>query len=87
MLYYQVVISSDEHTNIPNNIIITTGLTNVFLDLRSNTFYTITVIAVNKAGIGMSLSITVNTAEEHKSVSTGSDSMTNLQSLRGTKSI
>ena len=62
VLYYQVVISSDEHVNIPNDIVNATCLAVTFLDLRSNTTYTITVAAVNKAGIGMGDSITVKTA-------------------------
>ncbi|XP_065914777.1 low-density lipoprotein receptor-related protein 5-like isoform X2 [Dysidea avara] len=62
VLYYQVVISSDEHVNIPNNIVNATCLAVTFLGLRSNTTYTITVAAVNKAGIGMGDSITVKTA-------------------------
>jgi len=64
VLYYQVAISSDEHTDLKNNIVTTAGLTNTFLDLRSNTTYTITVAAVNRAGKAMNVSITVQTAAE-----------------------
>ena len=64
VLYYQVVISSDEHVNITNNAVNTTSLTTTFLDLRSNTTYAITVAAVNRAGVRMHVSITVNTAAD-----------------------
>ena len=67
VLYYQVVISSDEHVNIANNIVSTIGLTATFLNLRNNTFYTITVTAVNKAGSGRTFSVSVNTATRSQS--------------------
>ena len=62
VFYYQVVISSDDHTNIPDNIVNTTCLTTTFLDLRSNTTYAITVTAVNRAGSGIGVSIPVSTS-------------------------
>ena len=61
VLYYQVVISSDEHDDLPNVTINVTCLTTTFLDLRGNTTYTITVTTANRAGCA---SITVNTAED-----------------------
>ena len=67
VLYYQVVISSDEHANIPNNIVNSTCLTTTFLDLWSNTAYTITVTAVNRAGSGIVARITVVTARVSQS--------------------
>ena len=67
VLYYQVVISSDEHTDIPNNIVNTTGLTTPFLDLRDSTVYTITVTGVNRAGSGRTVSITAYTATRSQS--------------------
>ena len=67
VLYYQVVISSDEHVNIPNDIVNVTCLTTTFLGLRSNTTYAITVAAVNRAGRGIVARITVMTARESQS--------------------
>ena len=64
VLYYKVVISSDEHVNIPNDIVNVTCLTATFLGLRSNTTYTITVAAINKAAVGMGVSVIVNTAAD-----------------------
>ena len=67
VLYYQVVISSDEHVNILNDVVNVTCLTATFLGLRSNTTYTITVAAVNQAGSGIMTQITVITARESQS--------------------
>ena len=53
VLYYTVMISSDEHCTIPNDIINLTGLNTTFSNLRSDTNYNITVTAVNEAGAGM----------------------------------
>ena len=64
VLYYRVAISSDEHTNIPNNIVNTTCLTTTFLDLKSNTTYVITVNAFNRAGSGIGVSVTVSTSAD-----------------------
>ena len=67
VLYYQVVISSDEHTDIPTDFVNTTGLTTTFLNLRNSTFYTITVTDVNRAGSGRTVSITTYTATSSQS--------------------
>ena len=67
VLYYQVVISSDGYVNITNNVVNTTSLTATFLDLRSSKLYTITVTAVNKAGSGRTVSVSVNTATRSQS--------------------
>ena len=61
VLYYQAVISSDEHDDIPNDAINITCSTATFLDLRGNTTYKITVTTANRAGHAF---ITVNTATE-----------------------
>ena len=61
VLYYQAVISSDEHDDIPNDAINVTCLTATFLYLRGNTTYKITVTTANRAGCA---SITVNTAAD-----------------------
>ena len=62
VLHYQVVISSDEHCNIVNDSIRATNLSATFSSLKSNTSYTITVSAVNRARIGMLEMINVTTA-------------------------
>jgi len=72
VLYYQVGITSDEHTDLKNNTVATAGLSTTFLDLKSNTRYTITVAAVNRAGTAINANIVVQTAAEK--VSTGSNS-------------
>ena len=61
VLYYQVRISSDEHDDIPNDVVNVACLTTTFLDLRRNTTYNITVTIVNKTGCA---SITVKTAPD-----------------------
>ena len=61
VLYYQAVISSDEHDDIPNDAINITCSAATFLDLRGNTTYNITVTTANRAGHAF---ITVNTATE-----------------------
>ena len=62
VLHYQVVISSDEYCNIMNDSIRATSLSETFSNLKSNTSYTITVSAVNRAGIGMLEMINITTA-------------------------
>ena len=57
VLYYTVMISSDEHSNITNDIVNVTGLNATFSNLRNNTNYNITVTAVNRAGAGMTTSV------------------------------
>jgi len=56
------MLSSEEHPNIPNNTVNATCSTTIFLELRSNTTYNITVTAVNKVGCGIGISITVRTS-------------------------
>ena len=60
VLYYIVVISSDEHSNIISDIVnITVSTADVtmftvtFSNLRNDTNHNITIIAVNRAGAGM----------------------------------
>ena len=53
VLYYTVMISSDEHCNIMNDIVNVTGLNATFSNLRRDTNYNITVTAVNRAGAGL----------------------------------
>ena len=60
VLYYIVMISSDEHSNIMNNTVIVTVSTAdvtmfnaTFSNLRNDTNYNITINAVNRAGAGM----------------------------------
>jgi len=62
VLYYQVVISSNEHCEIMNNTIRTTNLSATFSALRSNTTYTIAVSAVNRARLGSSEMVNITTA-------------------------
>ena len=79
VLYYKVVILSDEHTEINSNIVNTTGLTFTFLDLRNFTTYTIMVAAVNRAGIGENVSSTVRTAAAEEALVAGPGSNTQTQ--------
>ena len=79
VLYYRVVILSDEHTEINSNIVNTTGLTVTFLDLRNYTTYTIMVAAVNKAGIGENVSSSVRTAAAEEALVAGPGSNTQTQ--------
>ena len=53
VLYYIVVISSDEHFNITNDIVNVTMSNATFSNLRNDTNYNITVTAINRAGAGM----------------------------------
>ena len=60
VLYYIVMISSDEHSNIMKDTVIvtvSTGDVTVFnatlANLRNDTKYNITITAVNRAGTGM----------------------------------
>ena len=60
VLYYIVMISSDEHSNIMNDTVIVTVSTDditmfntTFSNLRNDTNYNITITAVNRAGAGM----------------------------------
>ena len=62
VLYYQVVISSNEHCEIMNNTIRATNLSATFSALRSNTTYTIAVSAVNRARLGSSEMVNITTA-------------------------
>ena len=55
VLYYIVVISSHEHFNITVNV---TLFNATFSNLRNDTNYNITVIAVNRAGAGMTNAVT-----------------------------
>ena len=57
VLYYTVMISSDEHSNITDDIVNVTGLNATFSNLKSDTNYNITVTAVNRAGAGMTTSV------------------------------
>ena len=57
VLYYIVMISSDEHSNIMNDIVNVTVLTATFSNLRNDTNYNITVTAVNRAGAGMTTTV------------------------------
>lgn len=57
VLYYIVMISSDEHSNITNDIVNVTVLTATFSNLRNDTNYNITVTAVNRAGAGMATTV------------------------------
>ena len=55
VLYYQVVISSDEHVNIPNSVVDVTDLNKlsaVFTGLMNNTLYNISVTPYNRIGGG-----------------------------------
>ena len=58
VLYYIVMISSDEHFNITNDIINVTVFNATFSNLRNDTNYNITVTAINRAGAGMTNAVT-----------------------------
>ena len=62
VLYYIVVISSDEYSNIiyltVNVTVSTATYTHTFSNLRNDTNYNITVTAVNRAGAGMTTELT-----------------------------
>ena len=60
VLFYIVMISSDEHSNIMNDTVIVTVSTAdvtmfnaTFSNLRNDTNYNITINAINRAGAGM----------------------------------
>ena len=57
VLYYIVMISSDEHSNIMNDIVNVTVLTATFSNLRNDTNYNITVTAVNRVGAGVTTTV------------------------------
>lgn len=62
VLYYIVVISSDEYSNIiyltVNVTVSTATYTHTFSNLRNDTNHNITVTAVNRAGAGMTTELT-----------------------------
>ena len=77
VLYYIVMISSDEHSNIMNDIVnVTSPLTATFSNLRNNTTYDVTVTAYNRVGAGMttteSLRILLPEPTQRRSNNTGS---------------
>ena len=54
VLYYTVMISSDEHSSIMNDIVnVTSPLTATFSNLRNYTMYDVTVTAYNRVDAGM----------------------------------
>ena len=58
VLYYQVVISSDEHVDISNSIVNVTDLNKlsaVFTGLMNNTVYNVSVTPYNRIGGGLSV--------------------------------
>ena len=58
VLYYIVMISSDEHSNIMNDTVNVTDLTVTFYNLRNDTNYDVTVTAYNRVGAGMNTTVT-----------------------------
>ena len=77
VLYYIVMISSDEHSNIMNDIVnVTLPLTATFSNLRNDTTYDVTVTAYNRVGAGMttteSLRILLPEPTQRRSNNTGS---------------
>ena len=62
VLYYIVMISSDEHSNIMNDIVnVTSPLTATFSNLRNDTNYDVTATAYNRVGTGMTTTVHVTT--------------------------
>ena len=63
VLYYIVMISSDEHSNIMNDTVNVTDLsmlTATFYNLRNDTNYNVTVTPFNRVGAGNVSMISVN---------------------------
>ena len=62
VLYYIVMISSDEHSNIMDDIVnITSLLTATLSNLRNDTNYNVTVTAYNRIGAGMTTTVNIRT--------------------------
>ena len=62
VLYYIVMISSDEHSNIMNDIVnVTSPLTATFSNLMNNINYDVTVTAYNRVGAGMTTTVHITT--------------------------
>ena len=62
VLYYMVMISSDEHSNIVNDIVnVTSPLTATFSNLMNGTNYNITVTPYNRGGAGMTTTESIRT--------------------------
>ena len=62
VLYYIVMISSDVHSNIMNDIVNVTDLsllTATFSNLMDDTVYNVTVTPFNRAGVGLSTMIKI----------------------------
>ena len=65
ILYYIVMISSDEHSNIMNDIVNVTDLsllTATFSNLRNDTNYNITVTPYNRVVAGMTTTVNIRTS-------------------------
>ena len=65
VLYYIVMISSDEHCNIINDIVNVTDLsllTATFSNVMNDTYYDITVTAYNRRVAGMTTTVNIRTS-------------------------
>ena len=61
-MYYMVMISSDEHSNIMNDLMTVTELTATFPNLMSDTSYTIAVTPYCRMIAGMTTTVIVRTS-------------------------
>ena len=82
ILYYMVMISSDEHCNIMNAIMNVTDLsllTATFSNLMNDTNYNITITPYNRVIAGMSTTVSIRTSSP---ISTQSNNRSDTESVR-----